>query len=274
MTTLPSKSYVWALDTNFDTSIGPSGSAWHNEPNKVLPIATRISQGYVPSQSLDAESLNYMLNSHADWIGWSSSSIADNSRSLNEVNRVLSTTGISSSASEWLYLTGAKTRTRLFAASELIPSSLSTVSGTNGWWLDFSSNHIMRSRADTAQLILGANMHFPSGSVITRIRAKVQPGAARAPGSRMEIDSYYFTPTMASSSHAFGSVTGPIMEAQDDGTTAIQTLDSTTIFYPIDKSSYCLFFTIRSGNTGGGSSTGDVCEAIEVTYTDLGPQNI
>lgn len=70
----PNKQYKWALDSTFDPSVGPSGSAWHNEPNKVLPSDLRVSQGYVPSQSLDAESLNYLLNSHGDWVDWLSGS--------------------------------------------------------------------------------------------------------------------------------------------------------------------------------------------------------
>src|SRR5690554_4709326 len=75
MATPPNKQYKWATDSTFDTSVGPSGSAWHNEPNKVLPVALRVSQGYVPSQPLDAESLNYNFNSLGDWVEYLSSSL-------------------------------------------------------------------------------------------------------------------------------------------------------------------------------------------------------
>lgn len=53
----------WASDQNYDNAVGPSGSAWHGTPTKVEPSTTRKQQGYVPSQSLDPQSLNWLLNS-------------------------------------------------------------------------------------------------------------------------------------------------------------------------------------------------------------------
>lgn len=106
MASPPNKTYDWALDSVFDTAVGPSGSAWHNEPNKVLPIAARVSQGYVPSQSLDAESLNYVLNAHGDWIGFVSESVAQlDLTASNHLTRIVE-----------LEATGSDHETRITAA--------------------------------------------------------------------------------------------------------------------------------------------------------------
>jgi hypothetical protein len=85
MANSPNTKFDWALDNLFDSSFGPSGSAWHNEPNKILPVPLRVSQGYVPSQSLDAESLNYLFNSLGQWSLFFSQSIDEfNKAALTE----------------------------------------------------------------------------------------------------------------------------------------------------------------------------------------------
>jgi hypothetical protein len=85
MATPPTKIYDWATDPTFDDAVGPVSSPWHFEPNKIEPISQRIAQGYVPSQSLDAESLNYVLNSHGEWIEYLDEQIVDADTALSSV---------------------------------------------------------------------------------------------------------------------------------------------------------------------------------------------
>jgi len=207
MATPPNKEYNWAVDSVFDTNFGPSGSAWHGEPNKVLPVTTRISQGYVPSQSLDAESLNYYLNSHGDWIDWLSSSLDP--------------------------LIQERTRE--------LQISVGAGMALSGWSNTFGR---LEAYGDRVYWQLDVNQLFPSGAVITEATALVNPGAAEPTEiDRMRLGLFQVAANFTSGSASW-SGNSAIDNVYADSTANLQVLQLTNSF-AVDKETPT-FYMIRS----------------------------
>lgn len=122
--------------------------------------------------------------------------------------------------------------------------------------------------ADTSAIIF-VPLSLPTGAVLTRVQAIVQPQAARATvGNRMQMrvertNLDYSTP----------QATGPnnISDLQsDDGTTNTQLLDTGTISYTFeDTDSRKVLVRLRSGTTSGA----DRIFGLRAFWSDPGPRN-
>jgi hypothetical protein len=143
MPTPPNKIYDWATDANFDTAVGPPSSPWHGEPTKVEPVSQDIAQGFVPSQLVSGQHINYILNSHGEWIDFLSGAV------------------------EPLY-SGPTPVTSTYSAHVFTGDS----SGQTSIYRQF------RTASEWAGFDL--TKAFPSGSVIERIDIIVDPGTAIA----------------------------------------------------------------------------------------------
>lgn len=270
MATPPSVLKNWAIDSIFDTSVGPSGSAWHNEPNKVLPIALRVSQGYVPSQSLDAESLNYLFNAHGQWIDYLSQSFHTASVDISVIEDVLSDTNISSSADAWSFIGGSKSKTIFFSPFAGTGYASQIASGQNSWYAQLSK--VATSIVAYARQHFDATMHLPSGSVVTRVRVAVQPGQARTSGNRMVLEYSESTGSITFPSFPVTPVYKNLLLDEDNGTVNSQFLDSGVLSIDIDNKDKYQWFTVIAGDTA--DSLRDDIFYWAITYDDPGPRNL
>lgn len=266
MATPPNKTYKWAIDSVFDTSVGPSGSPWHGENNKVLPVASRVSQGYVPSQSLDAESLNYLFNSHGDWIGFLSESQVSASADIADINEFLSGTNINSETEEWTYYLGnAKQRSRIFHPLQLDSTTTGASFANDSFYLEGGAN--FRSRVDLARLNFNPGLFLPSGSLILKCKALVRPGTARSSGLRMVLR---YTETIPDFDVPDVPLVTSINISEDDGTTDYQIIGNVDIGIEVDQSTKTQFFSIICGTDSG--TNHDRIFALQITYLDYGPR--
>ena len=118
------------------------------------------------------------------------------------------------------------------------------------------------------QTFVAFPIRLPSGSTLTEVRVEVNPAAARASSSRMELQVgrvvYDYT---------IGGVTitqlGSTVE--DDGTANVQILALTGLTHVVDRSDEQLHVLVRCGNAGGAGA--DIARAPQLTFTDIGPRN-
>lgn len=251
MTTRPSNTFEWALDTNFDTNFGPSGSAWHNEPNKILPIPTRVSQGYVPSQSLDAESLNYLINSHGQHLGYLYDSI--NTASLDAVTPV----SFSHPVSPWA---GGFSFGWEATQSPVPRLGIRSINSASVWTYDLTSN-------------------LPYSASVTTLNFAIDPGVGIAvEGNRMRVHVVETVQRFGASFDA-GSSGDIIYSGFADATTNTQQIQvALTNFVLAPSASQSSETThyhvvVYSGISGANSADGDSFFGMHIEYTVNGITN-
>jgi hypothetical protein len=143
-----------------------------------------------------------------------------------------------------------QTATRLWKFSDTVPLSLQTVS-------------------NLSELSIPLSMYLPSGATLTRVRAVVDPGVARATvGNRMRMD-------LDQHVHNFASPAAPtrtgIFSVRDDGTTNVQVIDSGVLAVAIDKSNKTYDLIFIGGNDSGTNI--DSLYSVELQFTDPGPKS-
>lgn len=245
ITTPPTETYTWATGSTYDTSVGPIGSAWHSQPNKVAPTSGRLDQGFVPSMSLGAPILNYTLNAHGEWIGWASSSLDSITGAIDAVEQV-QTTGIFPLTQEQTFVTRI---TALAAAG--YPAVQSTQSGS--WTFNSTNGHRLLSANNFARLGLDLNSILPNRATLLEIQVLVDPGAVRTGNDRMFLK-------VSGSDHNFStpatSTFGLTSTTFDDGTANLQVIttlsasDSSISGAQIIKDTRTMFAEVGAGATG------------------------
>jgi hypothetical protein len=234
----PTDSELFATDATF----AADGDAWSGDAVRVDPGASRRAEGFEPDL-LPAEWINHVLGVHGDHLGY--------------IHDVLEGTDT----------TPAATRTLCLSATHLQPSVVTSLNWTEGpsagAWLSAASttNHWVS---------LHLNSVLPQGAIVTRVRAIVLPGAARATqADRMflEIDriDYDFGASTDSRTIVFSGT-----PSWDDGTATQQTISTGTISVTLDdKATEAHRLQVYSGAT----AAQDEVIGVEIQYTDPGPRN-
>ena len=235
-----------------DWATGPS------DPSDIVrPPPARVADGWNPAERPPAQHFNWWQNLVGLWQRW-----------LDEREQDLSGRVV---ADEWTYPT-PKLRTAVFSPFSAF-AGRAQISPNEAWYtsvvgLPPNQGYALRSLEDFARLIWPLSDILPFGARVTRLRALVQPGAARAFGDRMALSFY------TSTTPFLGAVTytGPQSERRDNGTTALQVIDTGT-FTPVvlAKGGAHLFAQLIAGDSAGTSR--DQVHALEVRYLDPGPRN-
>lgn len=117
------------------------------------------------------------------------------------------------------------------------------------------------------QLIV--QLRLPQGAIVTQVRAKVDPGAARATSTdRIRLLVQRFLPDVSGTSTPSPST---IADQRDDGTGNVQTITASGLSETIDNGTTVYSVGITAGNDA--ATNNDRLYGIEVTYTDPGPRN-
>jgi len=177
---LPTTTYTWATGSNYNTSLGPTGSAWHNTPTKLTPLATYLDQGFTPTEVLPAQDLNYMLNSHGQWIDWHEEVLGDHGGYIAGILNTFTSTTIATGSYEGI---------------AFIPEY--TSAGVASWYS--LSTVYLGSRVAQAHAVMPLNHHIPSGSTIQRIEVVIDPATAMATQANRQHAMIY--------QHTFGPLT-------------------------------------------------------------------
>ena len=110
---------------------------------------------------------------------------------------------------------------------------------------------------------------LPAGSIITTIRAVVDPGAARAGANRMSCSLVKRTSMSSGGSPSYGS-TSVVSTNTDNAGALIQVITLSAINETVAGDP--LYIGIAAGNDAGVSN--DTVGLIEIEYTDAGPKNL
>lgn len=160
---------------------------------------------------------------------------------------------------EWVYPTG-KTRT-----TTIYPCD----AGRDGTWT-FTPTALTATGASAyATVSLNLSKHVPDGATITRVRALVDPGAARTGSNRMTLALYervfgFASPSVPAATQRF--------IAYDNATGSLQSIDSGTISVAVSRNSgQALLLWLSCGNDANVNY--DAVYGFEITWTDPGPRN-
>ena len=238
----PTEIVTWATDATYTVD----GDAWGGDATKVDPGATRRAEGIEPD-TFPAEWLNYHLNA----LGLTAAyfhGVLEESDSIP-----------------------AATKTLVLSADQLQPDR---VGGADNWRATGQAGLISNGTNAPNWVSLSLATILPPGSIITRVRAKVTPGATRATQTdrmsievrRMDFDLDAGPPTEAGTAVCAPSgATG-----RDDGTTAVQTMSTGTIAITLDdQGTEDHQVRIYNGLTAGD----DTVSAVEIQYTNPGPRS-
>jgi hypothetical protein len=243
----PSEPFTWATDAVFDDP----GKPWDGLPTRGEPAAGRQASGFLPGERTPAPEINHLLGVTADHLEW--------------LHNVTSTAVGGGEAVDLVYET-PPTRTVHFHPSRGLPTTSSIA-----WGFDQTSvRRELESRLDKGFVNFDLEEAVPSGATITRVRALVDPGAARAvAGDRVTMTLIQFTPDFTP------PVSVPTTNSQfsvtDDGSTNLQLVTSGVFAMLVDKSTTYSVLQIRSGSDGG--TNRDKLYSLEVQFTDPGPRN-
>ena len=153
----PTEIVTWATDATYTVD----GDAWGGDATKVDPGATRRAEGIEPD-TFPAEWLNYHLNA----LGLTAAyfhGVLEESDSIP-----------------------AATKTLVLSADQLQPDR---VGGADNWRATGQAGLISNGTNAPNWVSLSLATILPPGSIITRVRAKVTPGATRATQTdRMSIE--------------------------------------------------------------------------------------
>lgn len=171
---------------------------------------------------------------------------------------------------EWFYEDAARVRQRIVSPFAMTEGTLATA-GTQYWtvanFVSGGTAYSRTSQVDRALLVDDISRYMPIGAQLTRIEALVGPGSARATvGDRMTMTLARQTPNFATP--AIPVAVGPIFTATDDGTSAVQVIDSGVILQLVDRTSD-LVLRIAAGNDAGTNK--DDVHAIRFSFNVLGP---
>ncbi|MCK4718298.1 MAG: hypothetical protein KAT70_06480 [Thermoplasmata archaeon] len=253
----PTTPLDWAADATYTG--GPTGIP--GTANKVAPASGFQDEGYIPQDKLAAQHLNWFQNLCGLWAQWLETERA----------RLAGYIGGATGTGEWAY---PSARSRLLVLdpdsgwdgsvvnNQTVGWSIVTATATSG------SGPILLSRENSAIWSLPISNFVPSGSVITRVRALVKPGAVRATNFRMSI--IVGTQVFDFDAPEFVSDTDET-EVEDDGTTDMQTISSGTISITTDRSTDKTHARVICGSDAG--TNYDRFFAIEVQFDDPGPRN-
>lgn len=188
-------------------------------------------------------------------------------RTLNLAGRV---GGPGAGTSEWLYEDGPRVRVEQYPAAIMTPQQNVGTGVVDGGW-NFPTagaappaqgrEYLSKNIGQILSFEIGARVQA-HGCTLTRVRAVVRPGAARATLSdRMRLH-------LVSSTNLFGTpvYAGPLDEDEDDGTAASQILDTGVISRALFTNAG-MTVVIKSGLTAGV----DAVTALELTWSEPGP---
>lgn len=263
MATRPTPRGLWASDTNFTN--GPTGIP--GTPTKVTPGAGVRAEGFIPQNKLPAQHMNDELNYLTQGMDWALALLPATEEHTYQV------------AKSRVVIINWASFHQMFADST--PGNVSGADAIPPWSEVYSGAgpdqyvNGLQSQSDVAKLMLNLNLIIPTGGTLTRIRAMVNPGTARATaGNRMRIKVY-------DNQYNFSAVTvggtgsGPLYETTDDGSTNLQVIDTGVISNAIDKTVNAgggEVLMVLAGNDAGTNQ--DLFYAVEITFTDPGPRNI
>lgn len=247
----------WSSDTNY-----ASGAA-SGTPTKVEPSGGRKATGMLPGDRPAAQTINWLISTLYLYVAWLASMFT--------------------SADEHVYPTPKARKSVSFGPGKCFPifSNVSSVPEYPNWQLTVSgtaphyTGFRWSSEVDLGHLVVPLSDSLPSGATITRVRALVNPGIARAtPADRMFL-------TVHSVEIDQPAALAYALEAaeEDDGTANLQWIDSGVLSLPVDKehdvggSPTTTHYTaaIRAGSDG--ATNLDAFHALIVEYTDAGLRN-
>lgn len=282
----------WASDATYS----PPAAAGADQSTKINPSAGERAQGFIPGTHFPIQWLNFVLNelgvlgnanesdaaTNAANIATNSADIATNSADITalEGSRVMGPGSASDNAIARFDGTTGKlvqdSGLGVNDSDELVyatPKSRITEVGpwasVNDGWQAFKhlAGTVPSVEATGTSKILFVPVSLPAGAVITKVQAMVKPATARATVSdrvqmQVERTALDWVSPGISGPNNIGSL------QSDDGTTAIQILDTGTISHTLDGVDRVLV-RIRSGATAGA----DVVLGIRVHWDDPGPTN-
>ncbi len=258
----PASVPTWATDANYTN--GPTGIP--GTATKVEPSAGQKAEGWIPKNKMAAQWLNWFKNAVGGWLVYLNTWF-DGADEL--VYPVTKTRVVVFSWAVFQQMYADSTPGQVSGADAIPPWNEIYSGSAPDQYVDG-----LQSQSDFAKLMVDLGLLVPSGATITKIRALVNPGVARATaGNRMRIkvydNIYNFSATTVG-----GTGSGPKFETTDDGTTNLQKIDTGTISLPLDKNvnaGGCEVLMVVAGNDA--SSNKDLVYAVEITYTDPGPRN-
>jgi hypothetical protein len=239
----PTEIVTWATDATYTVD----GDAWGGDSTKVDPGATRRAEGAEPDV-FPAEWLNYHLNAlglHNAYVH----GVFEETESIP-----------------------AATKTLVISAASFTPDR---VSGSDNWRSTGQSGLISNATNAPNWILFSTNTALPPGSIITRVRAIVTPGAVRATeADRMfiEIRRMDFAFDAGPPTEAGTAVFAPSgATGRDDGTTATQTISTGAVSITLDdQGTEDHEVRIYNGSTAGN----DAVLAVEIQYTNPGPRSL
>ena len=218
----------------------PAGAdAWSGLANKVNPGAAKVAAGWEPEDNPPAEHLNYVLHNFGQW---------------SEYYR-----GFFDTTNDEFEYPSTKVRTVFIPSEAWRPEDPSLWSLGLRVWTTTAANAIMH---------IDLGPYLPSGAIVSEFTVLLTPNAARASGSRMEVDLLSYDMDFATPSAGASSESN---QTEDDGTTNLQIVQvvptASGDFQPMDKSTQVYIGRV----TSGGSS--DTVRGARVSFTDPGPRN-
>ena len=217
-----------------NTNHAAGSDPWSGLATKVDPGAGVYATGFIPDQQPPAEWFNYLFNLYSDWIQWLES---------------------------W--------RTGDGVTRSIFLSALEGVNASGASWAFTSA--VASSAGDNEEMQFFLTGKLPHGATVTRVAARVDPGAARSTTDRMEIRMYKTTPDIENVGSGTVSQVTVVSAVEDDGTSNQQTIESTGLSLSIsDDGVYSL--SIRSGDDGGAHASDSLYGCV-IEYTDPGPVN-
>lgn len=219
----------------------------------------------MPQDITDVDEFTDPVQAPADGDALNAASIVPTAiqRLANRTRNLANRTGGGDGTSEWAYDDAPRERVQVIAGSRF--QLVGTSSSNSDWYTPGSS---ARSRVNSSLCYLDLSRILPADATLTRVRAMVKPGAARASGNRMGMKVTVQSPNFAGPSP--GSPLDVFSYVYDDGTTNTQVLDSGVISQTVNANQI-LELIVGAGNDA--STNNDELYAVELTFNDLGPRN-
>lgn len=227
-----------------DANHADPGEAWDGQPTKVSPSVGLQATGFTPATPVPPGVFNYMFNTLTKWATYAKEGFTDLKTRI--------------SSDEWVYPT-SKTRTVRYSPSR------GTITGTGAVNYTFSNgiSAVHSANGTSSKFFVDFTELVPTGGVISALKIRVIPGAARATtGDRMQ----------AGYEIAVGDSTiTSSPQIYDDGTATAQDLDFGALAITVNHatSRYCAW--VYAG--ADAATHNDFTLYVEVTYSDPGPRN-
>lgn len=220
--------------------------------NKIEPPAAQIQDGWRPGERPPAQYENWQRNAAGLWLTWAETAIEDLEAQL----------GGEPGTGEWSYKDGARART--------IHIGPRAGNGESGWTYNLIDR--VRCSANSHDIFFDVSDYLPTGAILKRVRAFVQPGAARSSPNRMSLKLFRsaidLTGTLADPTETQLGVTD-----EDNGSNGYQLLDVGSFTdEAIDRDLNVIVAVIRAGNTAGTGGQEDDLFRLEVTADYPGPR--